>query len=74
MLDADDIQAEDQDDGIGDVDGTGLERVTQFTNDAHDDFDGFPMFSPDGKRLVWCSNRHNAHPHETNVFVADWVD
>jgi Tol biopolymer transport system component len=56
------------------LDGTGLERVTQFTNDAHDDFDGFPMFSPDGKRLLWCSNRHNAKPHETNVFVADWVD
>ena len=54
--------------------GIGLERVTQFTNDAHDDFDGFPMFSPDGKRILWCSNRNNARPHETNVFIADWVD
>ena len=35
-------------------------------------FDGFPMFSPDGKQLVWASNRHAANPHETNVFIADW--
>jgi Tol biopolymer transport system component len=56
------------------LDGTGLERVTTYTTPDHDDFDGFPMFSPDGKKLVWCSNRQHAKPHETNVFVADWVD
>lgn len=56
------------------LDGTGLERVTFFSNEKHDDFDGFPMFSNDGKRLLWCSNRNNDKPHETNVFVADWVD
>jgi TolB protein len=36
----------------------------------------FPMFSPDGKRLVWGSNR-NAAPGrecETNIFMADWVE
>jgi len=55
------------------LDGTGLERVTFFSNEKHDDFDGFPMFSFDGKRLLWCSNRHNARPNETNVFVADWI-
>jgi Tol biopolymer transport system component len=32
------------------------------------------MFSPDGKRLVWASNRHGAQPGDTNLFVADWVD
>ncbi|HVN76203.1 MAG TPA: hypothetical protein VMT19_07805 [Thermoanaerobaculaceae bacterium] len=51
------------------LDGSGLERVTYF-----DEFDGFPMWSPDGKTLVFCSNRFNAGPHQTNVFLADWVD
>lgn len=51
------------------VDGTGLERVT-FT----DDFDGFPMFSRNGKRILWASNRHGSVSGETNIFVADWVD
>ena len=51
------------------LDGTGLERVT-----THADFDSFPMFSPDGRRLVWASNRHAAREGETNIFVADWRD
>ena len=51
------------------LDGTRLEQVT-FTTD----FDAFPMFTRDGKRLVWASNRHGSKPHETNIFVADWVD
>lgn len=50
-------------------DGTGLNRVT-WTGD----FDGFPMFSRDGKHLVWASNRHGSVRGETNIFVADWVD
>jgi len=50
-------------------DGTGLERVTH-----HPDFDSFPMFSSDGKKLVWASNRNGTRPHETNIFLADWVD
>ncbi len=51
------------------VDGTGLERITY-----NDTFDGFPMFSPDGKKLVFASNRHDAKPGETNIFIADWVE
>jgi Tol biopolymer transport system component len=51
------------------VDGTGLERVTFYP-----DFDSFPMFTSDGKKLVWASNRHGTAPHETNIFIADWVD
>src|ERR1700692_1785708 len=51
------------------VDGTGLEQIT-----FHPDFDAFPMFSSDGKRLVWASNRNGKAPHETNIFIADWVE
>lgn len=51
-----------------DLDGKSLERIT-YT----DGFDGFPMFSPDGEKLVWISGRNAKVPHETNVFTADWV-
>lgn len=51
------------------VDGTGLERVTFYP-----DFDSFPMFTSDGKKLVWASNRNGTAPHETNIFIADWID
>ncbi len=51
------------------VDGEGLERVTY-----NDSFDGFAMFSKDGKTLVFASNRNNASMGDTNVFVADWVE
>jgi TolB protein len=64
---------------IVDVETGKQERVTYFERTregAHrsDDFDGFPMFTHDGKRLVFCSNRFNDKPNETNVFVADWVE
>jgi TolB protein len=51
------------------LDGSGLEQVT-----TSPEFDAFPMFSPDGRRLVWASNRHGTAPHETNIFIADWVE
>lgn len=51
------------------ADGTGREQVTTAPG-----FDAFPMFSPDGQRLVWASNRHGKAPHETNIFIADWVE
>ena len=49
-------------------DGSGLERITY-----SDGFDGFPMFSTDGKKLVWASNRNGKAPHETNTFIGDWI-
>ena len=54
---------------IIDADGSGQERIT-----FHPDFDAFPMFSSDGKKLVWASNRNGKQPHETNIFIADWVE
>ncbi len=44
-----------------------LERVTTSAV-----FDGFPMFSPDGTRLIWASNRHAKSEGETNLFIADF--
>lgn len=51
-----------------DIDGTNLARLT-----FSPDFDGFPMFDRVGKRLVFASNRNGKKPHETNIFVADWI-
>jgi Tol biopolymer transport system component len=47
--------------------GDQLEQVT-----FNPTFDGFPMFSPDGKKLIWASNRNNSKANETNLFVAEW--
>jgi hypothetical protein len=53
-----------------DESGAGLERVTYAGG-----FDGFPMFSPDGALLAFSSNRATAPGrHDTNVFVARWVE
>ena len=50
------------------LDGTGLTRIT------HDGtFDAFPVFSNDGKYLVFSSNRNNGGTRDTNLFVAEWI-
>lgn len=49
-------------------DGTGLEKISRDKG-----FDAFPMFSPDGKKIVFCSNRNNGGTRDTNIFLADWV-
>jgi Tol biopolymer transport system component len=50
-------------------DGTGLERIT-----FNAVFDSFPMFSPDGTKLVWASNRDPRKPRQTDIFIADWTE
>lgn len=50
------------------INGGELTRVT-----TEPSFDGFPMFSHDGKRLVFASNRNHQKEGETNVFIADWA-
>jgi len=52
-----------------DLDGSNLERIT------YDHvFDAFPMFSYDGKKLIFSSNRNNGGTHNTNLFIADWIN
>jgi TolB protein len=51
------------------LDGTALTRITY-----NNVFDSFPMFSADGKKLVWASNRNPDKPHETDIFIADWEE
>ena len=50
------------------LDGSGLVQVT-----THATFDGFPMFSPDGRQLVWASNRNPPAPGGTDIYIADWA-
>jgi Tol biopolymer transport system component len=50
-------------------DGSNLQKIT------HEKiFDAFAMFSPNGKKLIFCSNRNNGGTHDTNIFIADWVE
>jgi Tol biopolymer transport system component len=50
------------------LDRGGMERVTY-----GDTFASFPMFSPDGTKLVFASHRNRKLAGEINVFIADWV-
>jgi TolB protein len=51
------------------TDGSDPEQIT------YDNvFDAFPVFSNNGKKIVWSSNRNNGGTHDTNLFIADWVD
>lgn len=52
------------------IDGTGLERITY-----NPTFDGFPMFALDGSnKFVFCSNRFNSKPDETNIILCEWIE
>jgi TolB protein len=55
------------------VDGKGLEQITKFNGgERGKQFDGFPLFSPDGQWLAFSSNRGDGEAGDTNVFVAQW--
>jgi Tol biopolymer transport system component len=52
------------------VDAAGLKEPIRVT--YTDKFDGLPVFSPDGKKLVWTSSR--CADGKTQLFIADWND
>ena len=52
-----------------DLDGKNLKQITYDSQ-----FDSFPMFSNDGKKIVFSSNRNNGGTRNTNLFIADWVE
>lgn len=52
-----------------DTNGNNLEQITY-----ESEFNAFAMFSRDGKKLAFSSNRQQDAPHETNVFIADWIE
>jgi len=54
------------------TDGKNLERITWYDEGRGKNFDSFPMFSRDGRYLVFASNRGEAEPGVTNLFIAEW--
>ena len=51
-----------------DINSRDIERITYYEG-----FDGFPMFSHDGRQLVFASNRLGKVRGETNIFIADFI-
>ena len=37
----------------------------------NDTFDSFPVFSSDGKKIVYSSNRNRENKRQTNIFISD---
>jgi Tol biopolymer transport system component len=52
---------------IMNADGSGIEKISRDKG-----FDAFPMFSRNGKQLIFCSNRNNGGTRDTNIFIAEW--
>ena len=50
------------------VDGRGRHEPVRVT--TTDGFDGLPVFSPDGSRLCWTSNRNSQEVSQ--LYIADW--
>jgi Tol biopolymer transport system component len=45
-----------------------IERVT-----FSPQFDGFPFFFHNGKKIIFSSNRNSKKQGDTNIFIADWI-
>lgn len=54
---------------LTDETGKNIEKISRDKG-----FDAFPMFSPDGKKVVFSSNRNNGGTRDTNIFIADWIE
>jgi len=50
------------------LDGTGLTQITTVGN-----FNSFPMFSLDGKYLLWESDRNAKQYGDIDIFKAEWI-
>jgi Tol biopolymer transport system component len=48
--------------------GSNIEKISRDKG-----FDAFPMFSRDGEKIIFSSNRNNGGTRDTNLFIADWV-
>ena len=51
------------------IDSSQLIRLTN-----NKTFDSFPVFSKNGKKLTFSSNRDAKNPRNTNIFIADVVN
>jgi len=51
------------------TEGTDVEQISSEGN-----FNSFPMFTRDGRKLVFVSDRNATSRYEFNVFIADWID
>ena len=52
------------------VDAAGERQPVRITHT--DGFDGLPVFSPDGRQMMWTSNR--TENGKSQLFIADWND